>query len=332
MKTMSKFLVVVCLLMVIFGSGCVEPSQTQKVYRVGILSGLNFFTIIGDTFKEEMADLGYVEGVNIVYDFQKTNFEPEKEKQILEKFVEDDVDLIFVFPTEVALAAKEATLGTDIPVVFASAFTEGNNLIESIQQPGGNITGVRYPGTIVAVNRLEILHGILPNAKRVWLPYQDGYPAVPAELDLVRPAAESLGITLIEFPSTNQASLQEELQNREDLDNFDFDAVFYIPESLSTTKSVFELIANFTRERNIPIMGTKILTEDYGTVFGVTTNNPDFGVLAAPIADKILKGVPAGTIPVSSPESKLIINYKVAQEMGIEIPEGLLVTADEIIR
>ena len=162
------------ILILALSSGCAEK---EKVHRVGVLCGLNFFTAIGESFKEEMTKLGYIEGENIIYDFQKTNFEPGKEKQILERFVEDDVDLIFVFPTEVALAAKEATKGTDIPVVFASAFTEGNDLIDSINQPGGHVTGVRYPGTDVAVKRLEILHEIMPNAERVWLPYQDGYPA-----------------------------------------------------------------------------------------------------------------------------------------------------------
>jgi putative ABC transport system substrate-binding protein len=306
--------------------------REQKVYRVGILSGLDFFIVIADGLKEKMTELGYIEGENIIYDIQRTNFEPEKERQILEKFVEDDVDLIFTFPTEVSLAAKEVTEGTAIPVVFASAFVEGNDLIDNVQQPGNHITGVRYPGVDIAVKRLEILHEIMPDAKRIWLPYNKDYPAVPPELELVRPAAESLGITLIEFPATGLEDVRGDLEKRRESDNFDFDAVLYIPESLSTTAAVFDVIASYTRVRKIPVMGTKILTEDYGTVFGITTNNPEFGVLAAPLVNKIFEGTPAGTIPVVSAESRIKINYKVAQELGLTIPEGLLTSADEIIR
>lgn len=320
------------LILVIALTSCVTQSpKHEKPYRIGILSGLDFFSVIADSFKEEMANSGYVEGKNVVYDIHKTNFEPEKEKQILEKFVADNVDLILVFPTEVSLAAKKVTQGTDIPVIFASAFIEETGLIDSIGQPGGNITGVRYPGTDVAIKRLEILHQIMPKAERVWLPYQKGYPSVPLLLDILRPAAESLEITLIEFPATDLAHLQSELASRAESDNFDFDAVLYIPESLSTSPATFTAIAEFTEERRIPIMGTKIITEDSGTVFGVTTNNPDFGKLAAPIADKILRGVPAGTIPVVSPEPYLIFNYIVAKNFSIELPEGLLAQADEII-
>src|SRR4030042_45317 len=93
-------------------SGC--TTQTPKVYHVGILSGLDPLVGIADSFKAKMTELGYIEGKNIVYDVQKTNLEPDKEQQILKKFVDDGVDLIFTFPTEVSLAAKAATNGTEI--------------------------------------------------------------------------------------------------------------------------------------------------------------------------------------------------------------------------
>ena len=130
----KKILVgVIVVVLILAGAGTylfVRSGSTQrvpegKVYHVGILSGLNLFAGIVDSYKAEMTKLGYIEGKNISYDVQKTNRETEKEKQILATFVKDKVDLIFGFNTEVALEAKEATVGTDIPVVFANAFTEG---------------------------------------------------------------------------------------------------------------------------------------------------------------------------------------------------------------
>jgi putative ABC transport system substrate-binding protein len=311
-------------------SGC--AAQQPKVYHVGILSGLESFATTADGFKAKMTELGYVEGKNIVYDLQKTNFEPDKEKQILDKFVADKVDLIFGFNTEVALAAKAATNGTNIPVVFANAFLEGSDLTESVRAPGGNLTGVRYPGTDIAARRLELLHELVPGAKRIWLPYQKDYPAVKDELDAVQSTAASLGVTLIEFPSTDLAHLQAELEQRSQSGDLGFDAVLFIPESLSTTPAAFKAIAKYTQPLNIPVGGSFITTEDYGTLFAVTIDGTASGKLAAPLADKILKGISAGTIPVVSPEPILLINYKVAQQLGLTVPESLLKQASKIIR
>ena len=80
-------------------------------------------------------------------------------------------------------------------MVFANTFIEGNDLVESVRAPAGNVTGVRYPGIDVAVKRLEILHEMAPQAKRIWLPYQKDYPTVSDELKVLQPAAASLGVT-----------------------------------------------------------------------------------------------------------------------------------------
>jgi putative tryptophan/tyrosine transport system substrate-binding protein len=326
----SIAILIIGLIVVVSFSGCVSE-QKPKVYHVGILSGLNLFSSIADSFKAELTRLGYVENQTIFYDFQRTNYEPEREKQILDTFVNDKVDLIFGFNTEVALEAKEATKGTGIPLVFANTFTEGNTLIENISHPGGNITGVRYPSIDVAVKRLEILHELVPQAQRIWLPYQQDYPAIPSELEILTPAAAALNLTIIEFSSKNLTHLQTELEQRSHSGDIGFDAVLLIPESLSTTKAAFQTIANFTRDQKIPVGGSRIVTDDYGTLFAVTVNNTEIGIQAAHLADKVFRGIPAGTIPVVSPETHIVINIKVAQELGINVSEGLLVRADEVI-
>lgn len=335
---MKKIIIgIIAVMVILVGAGVYffgiqKSNKPDKVYRVGILSGLDLFFPIADSFKQEMTSLGYVEGKNIAYDVEKTNFDPDKEKQILTKFVNDKEDLIFGFNTEVALEIKQAIQGTDIPGVFANAFTEGNNLIENIRAPGGNLTGVRYPNTDVAVKRLEILHEIVPNAKRIWLPYQKGYPSVPAELGVVRPSAQALGVTLIEFPSENLTALEAELARLTKNGNPGFDAILFIPESLSTTKGAFAIIAKYTRRFKIPVGGSSVTSDDYGTVFAVTVDNIEIGKLAARQADKVLRGIKAGTVPVVSPESTLILNNKFASELGITFSEGLMSKANKIIR
>jgi putative ABC transport system substrate-binding protein len=106
-------LVVVC----VFLSSC--GKKKPKVYRVGILSGLSYLNEAADGFKAKMTELGYAEGKNIIYDHRKTDFDMAAYKNILNKFVADKVDLVFVFPTEATQEAKAATQGTNIPVVLS---------------------------------------------------------------------------------------------------------------------------------------------------------------------------------------------------------------------
>jgi len=115
---LTTFLIMAC----VFISGCDE--KTEKVYRVGIVSGARAFIKIADGFKAKMTELGYIEGKNIVYDLHELDADPAEEERVARKFVEDKVDLIFAFPTGPSFAAKAAAQGTNIPVVFALAGIE----------------------------------------------------------------------------------------------------------------------------------------------------------------------------------------------------------------
>lgn len=323
---LAIFLVLIC----VFLSGCIEE---EKVYHVGMLNGLGeFLEEIPVVFKARMTELGYVEGENIIYDVKSTKFEPEKERQILEQFVEDDVDLIFTFPTEVSMSAKVATEGTGIPVIFAIANIEGTGLVESVREPGGNITGVRYPGPDLAIKRFEIMHEIVPDAKIMWVPYQRGYPIVEIQMEVLHPAANDVGVTIIEFPADDAAELQAEFDRLAASGDIGFDAILFIPEPLSTMPDAFEVIGKFAYENNIPLGGLIMQVGDYGSVFGINVDIPKTAQQAAVLADKVLRGIPAGTIPVVSSEGYFEINYKVAQEFGLNVSEGLLVSADKVIR
>ncbi|MBE7556499.1 MAG: ABC transporter substrate-binding protein [Anaerolineales bacterium] len=323
-------LLVALVAAVLVVSGC-ESQAAPKTYRVGVLSGLNFVADITDGFKAEMTKLGYVEGQNITYDVQKTDFDMAAYKRILQKFVADKVDLIVVFPTEATLEAKAATQGTDIPVVFTFALIEGMGIVDSVREPGGNITGVRYPGPDVAVKRFEVMRQLVPQAKSMLVPYQKGYPIVVPQLEALRPAAEAAGITLIEVPADNATELEAELQALAQADPGP-DAILMIVEPLAVNPDAFVAMGKFAAEHKVPIGGALITVGEYGSIFGINVNNIKIGEQTAPLADKVFKGIPAGTIPVASAESFLQVDYKAAQNQGITVPEGLLNQADEIIR
>jgi len=321
------------LVVALFLSGCGQA--TPKVYHVGVLSGLSAFSPTFDGFKAKMTELGYIEGENIVYDVQSTEVDFDAYKRISQKFVDDKVDLILSFPTEASMEAKAATQGTDIPVVFAMAFTDvaGVDLINTVREPGGNITGVRFPSVDIATKRLQIMHEIAPNAKRIFVPYLNGYPNVPGQLDAIRPQAKSLGVELVEFGANSPDELQAELTKLSSSESTRIDAILMIAEPLAITPPFYSIIGKFSYEHNIPIGGALMTTpEGYDSIFGLLPDSMQTGADAAIIADKVLKGTVAGTIPVTTSESSFQINYNAAQKLGVTVPEGLLKQADKIIR
>lgn len=298
----SLVFVVFLVLAGVFLNGCFH--KKEKVYKIGILSGLDYFSDAANGFKTTMAELGYIEGKNIVYDLKKTNFDMTAYKSILKKFVADKVDMVFVFPSEASQEAKAATQGTGIPVIFAIANIEDTGLINNVKEPGGNITGVRWPGPDLALRRFEIMHELVPRVKRMWVPYQKGYPIVKSQFEILRPAAVSAGITLIEIPANNAAELDVELQKRTKSVN-STDAILIIAEPLGVTPDAFVVLAKFANKHKIPIGGALIKVENYESLFGMTPQNVFMGKQAALLADKVLRGTPAGTIPIVSAEGYL---------------------------
>jgi putative ABC transport system substrate-binding protein len=322
---MVVYIILIALILI----GC---SPKPKVCRVGILSGSDAFINIADGFKMKMAEMGYEEGKNIIYDMQALNADPAGERIIARRFVSDKVDLILAFPTEPALSAKEASQGTDIPVVFVSANIEGINLVESVSKPGGNITGVWYPGPDLTVKRLEILLELAPWVKRLYITYNPNYPAIPPALLALRPAAASLGVILTEDPVNDVKELRVALKERAKPGVNGIDAILIMPEILTQSPEGWSLISRFAEEHHVPVAGSAAFEADAGAVFSYIPDNVEIGKLAASQAEKIFKGTPAGSIFVITPESRLRLNYKLAQKLGLRVSESIISLASEIIR
>lgn len=306
--------------------------EKPKVYRVGVICGADFFLPVIDGFKAKMTSLGFAEGENIIYDVQAFNNNPDEERRAADKFVSEKVDLIFATPTQPSIKAHVAIKGTDIPLVFSYAGLEGTGLVDSVSKPGGNTTGLRFPGPEQICKRLELLLEFIPGAKRVWIGYDKNYPTAVSTLDALRTLALSSEVTLIEVPADTIKDIEADLAQRATAADTGIDAIILMPDTFNHSPAGWEAIRTFAAAHTIPIGGSFLYSVEQGALFGNANNLFKVGELTAPLASKVLHGMPAGSIPVVTPEPVLIINYSVAQKLGMAVPEGLLNMASQIIR
>ncbi|WP_419659595.1 ABC transporter, substrate-binding protein [Desulfosarcina variabilis str. Montpellier] len=329
MRTLSRYVSIGIILMVILLTAC---SKGEKTYRVGILTfkGGSFIRI-AEGFKKKMADLGYVEGRNIVYDVQFMQFDPEMDRQTLTKFIGDKVDLVFSFPTEPTATAKAILSGTGIPVLFALAGIEGTDLVENIRQPGNGITGVRTPAVDTTLKRLEFLKELKPSIKRVLILYNPEYPLIAPTLEKLRPLAKSLEITLVEKQVDTPQAVQTALQKRSALEEIGVDAILDVPDGVTHTSDSIKAIIQFGKQHKIPFAATGSFEEDQGATFSYGPDFFDAGTLAAALAHKIFQGIPAGTIPVATPEAHLKIDIGALKQTGLTPSKGMMAMATKIV-
>lgn len=311
--------------------GCQKEASDTKVYRIGIISGFGPFVAIADGFRKKMAELGYVEGENIVYEFRSVNPETEADKQIVRDLIRQKVDLLLTYPTEASLWTKQLAQSSNIPIVFTMTGTEGNDLVESIPQPGGNVTGVRYPGPDVIAKRFELIHELLPDLRNVWTAYDINYPTNRAAIEMLRETISKTDVSLKEAVITSVSEIKENLQTLTE-SNEKINAIVMMPDAISQSDSGWAVITSFADANKIPIVGTEGKKFNSKLAMAYAPNIMEMGQHAAPLADKILKGTPAGNIMVVTAPSHLMLNYKYIQILGLKVPQGLLSRADVLIR
>ncbi len=310
--------------------GC--AGEAPKTYRVGILVGADTLRVGADSFKNKMAELGYIEGKNITYDVQKSNGDPAEEKRIAGEFAAKKVDLVFAFPGQSARSVKAALQGTDIPIVFANAVLEGANLVDSVRSPGGNITGVRVPGIESVLKSFESLLEFTPRFERIMVIYDPNYATTSPALEALREVASSSNVTLQEVQVTQVQDTQAVLERLEQSGEAGMDAIQLLQDTLARSAEASGTILRFADAHRVPVVGGPKTLVQGGALLSASSDIVESAEMAAPLADQILKGTPAGTIPVVSPQPHLYVNYKKAQELGLTVPPGLLKQAVEIFR
>jgi len=298
-------------------------SEKPRIYKIGLI---NVLPVLGGSvqgFKDGLTELGYVEGENVTY--TGGTIPMDQLESTLQDMVKADVDLILTTTTAATQAAKKATEGTDIPIVFTPlADPVGAGLVDSIKSPGGNITGLFQGG--YSAQQLDMLLQIAPDVKKIYVPYNPNDPAPVAGLKAINEAAPKLGVELI----TREARTPDEVASAIENIPEEADAVFLLIDSLVGSRAMD--LTKAATERRVPMSSGNADAAGDGVLCGYGPLQSRSGKQVARMADQILKGTPPSSLPVETAEVYLGINLQTAQAIGLEIPDAILRQADNIIR
>ncbi len=301
---------------------------TSKIYHIGLLQMAPTVATNMDGFKLGMESLGYIEGENVIY----TYFDAEGDASVLPDYarqlVELNPDLIFVNTSPATRAIKEATKGTDIPVVYsmvASPLKAG--FIDSMRSSGNNLTGTSCAYIDVAPKRLEVLMEIDPTIRKVLIFYRAGDDSGEPCAEQVVAKGNEIGIEVTSITAEKPEDIREYLEG---LNPGDFDAIMDPGDSMVSAGLTQWGIDKGIELGAIVFMLAEVETEK-GALASYGVDYVDLGRQSAPIAAKVLSGVNPSNIPSEMPRKWLFsINLNTAREIGLDIPENVLNKADII--
>jgi putative ABC transport system substrate-binding protein len=236
-------------------------------------------------------------------------------------------DVIFVHSTGFVAAVARQT--RTIPVVFANVSDPiGAGFVASLARPGGNVTGLVLLESSIAGKWLSMLKEVAPGIKRVALV---GNPKTsPHEyfLRTTRAAAPALGIEMVAAPIANADELEHSLAAfAREPDG----GLLVVPDSTMTALRA-QFINLAVRHRLPAVYPERFYVTEGGLMsYGIADLNEPFRQ-AASYVDRILKGEKPADLPVQGPTKyATILNLKAAKALGVTVPSGLLIAADEVI-
>jgi putative ABC transport system substrate-binding protein len=302
-----------------------EAQQAGKVWRIGFISVS--YARIEDVFFQQLRELGYVEGHNLVVERRYSEGRTERFAEFAAELVRLNLDMIIGTTTPAVLAVQNAT--QTIPIVQPNSLDPvGAGLVASLARPGGNFTGTTQEAPDTAANRLQWLVEAMPHVATVAVVWNAANPGNAGSWREVQEAARVLGLHVqsreVRGPSDFERIFAEMVRERPD-------ALLLIGDRLTLPHG--EEIVHFATQQRLPSMFDRPYLVAAGGLMSYGADEEEQWRLAAVLADKILQGAKPADLPMEQPmKFKFVINLKTAQALGITIPPHLLVFADEVIR
>jgi putative ABC transport system substrate-binding protein len=301
--------------------------QSGKVYRVGYLGSGTSDPLLLDVLLQRLRELGWLEGQNIAFEYRFAEGKYDRLPALAAELIDRNVDLIAASPTPAALAARNAT--QTVPIVGISFDNPvQQRLVASLARPGSNVTGISYgDGPDIFGKDLELLREIVPNVQRVAVLSNSAGPNHAIMMGNLQTAAQSLGMELLLFDvhaaDDFNAAFAAMAQKR-------VNALFVFGDPMFGVHRA--RLAELAVQYRLPAVYTNRPHVDAGGLMCYAASFPEIWRRAADYVDKILKGVKPADLPVEQPTRfELIINLKAAKAIGLDIPQSMLLRADEVI-
>jgi putative ABC transport system substrate-binding protein len=281
-----------------------------------------------DIFFAGMRALGYEEGRDYVVVWKVTESTPEAFAVAAKEMAASGVDVVVTFTSTSTDALKNAT--STIPIVFAGLNDPvRSGLVASLARPGGNITGFSAQNEEVSGRRVQLLRELLPSMESLAVLWTRDDITHGPELKLIESAARNIGVQvrLIEVRKIDDIeSAFEQLQRLRP------SAVLHL-SAVGHTGPVLSALFGAAARARLPTLGSTRAEAAWGALLSYGADLDDLYRRRTAYVDLIMKGAKPADLPVQQPTKfEFIINLKTANELGVQIPIGLLGRADDIIR
>ena len=274
-----------------------------------------------------MQDLGWLDGKNVEYRFVYADGDVDRLDALAVELIAQRVEVI-VTPSPPATRAVQRATKT-VPIVMASVPNAvGDGFVASLARPGGNITGITNEQEELIGKVIETLHAVAPDARRIAILVNESAPSHTLFWAGAQSACAALNVVALRVVASAPEQLVAAIQQ---IVRQQAQAVVVMRDGMYLNE----------RAKLQALMYATRLPVAYGfrehvAAGGLLSYSADLAQNlydAARYVDRILRGAKAADLPVEQPTKfELVINLKTARDLGLAIPQSLLLRADEVIQ